>query len=191
MLTERIIGALTFKKEVFAEVEKDESFTQTAWMLVAVIAFLNQLGTRAGAGLVGWLVGTIIGTVLTIVAFALAAAVVSWVGKTLFNAEVTFEEMVRTLGLAYVWNVVGVIGIVALITPALACILSPIAIIAAILGLIAWVIAAQEALDLGLGETIITVIVGWLVMFVVNLVIGGVLGLFGLGASSIRGALRS
>ena len=45
MLIERIIGAFTFRKEVYAEVERDTSFTNTAWVLVAVVALLNQLGS--------------------------------------------------------------------------------------------------------------------------------------------------
>ena len=43
MLMDRIIGAFTFRKEVYAEVEKDETFTSTAWLLVAVVAFISQL----------------------------------------------------------------------------------------------------------------------------------------------------
>ena len=47
MLINRIIGAFTFRKGVYAEVEEDTSFTTTAWILVAVVAFLNQLGSAA------------------------------------------------------------------------------------------------------------------------------------------------
>ena len=34
MLTQRIIGALTFQRGVYAEVEADKTFTATAWILV-------------------------------------------------------------------------------------------------------------------------------------------------------------
>ena len=57
MLINRIIGAFTFRKGVYAEVEKDTAFTMTAWILVAVVAFLNQLGSAASANLVNWLAG--------------------------------------------------------------------------------------------------------------------------------------
>ena len=33
MLTERIMGAFTFRKGIYAEVEQDASFTSTAWLL--------------------------------------------------------------------------------------------------------------------------------------------------------------
>ena len=53
MLVNRIIGAFTFRKGVYAEVEKDTSFTTTAWILVVVASFLNQLGLFASSDLIG------------------------------------------------------------------------------------------------------------------------------------------
>ena len=98
-------------------------------------------------------------------------------GRGLFNASVTFEETVRTLGLAHVWHVVGVMGILGGLVGTLACVLAPVLIV-----------AAKEALDLGWGETIITVIVGWIVMIVIMFVGSIVLGgIFGLGAAATRG----
>ena len=137
-----------------------------------------------------WLGGAIVGTIFAVAGFALAAVVISWVGRGLFKAQVTFEELVRTLGLAYVWNVVGVIGVLAGLIAVLGCVLAPVMIVAAILLIVAWFMAAKEALDLGWGETIITVIVGWIVMmaimFVGSLVLGGI---FGPGAAATGGIL--
>jgi hypothetical protein len=196
MLVERIIGAFTFRREVYAEVEQDTGFTTTAWILVAVVAFLSQIGGMAGAvsgdlagGLVNWLIGTVVGTIFAILAFALAAFVTSAVGRALFNAEVTFEEMVRTMGLAYVWNVVGFIGIVAAFSTTLTCVLAPISCIAPILGLVATLFAVKEALDLEWGQTIITVIIGWVVQIVITLAAGAVLGLLGVGVGAAAGFL--
>ncbi|MGD8807818.1 MAG: hypothetical protein PVH65_18350, partial [Chloroflexota bacterium] len=129
MLTERIIGAFTFRKGVYAEVENDASFTGTAWLIVVVVAFLNQLGTFAFES--GWLVSLLLGTVFSVVGFAIAAYVVAWVGKSFFQADVTFDEMVRTLGLAYVWRVIGLAGILGGV---INCILAPALIVAAVLG---------------------------------------------------------
>ncbi len=176
MLMDRIIGAFTFRKGVYAEVEKDTSFTQTAWILVVVIAFLNQLGAHTGLGFAGWIVGAIVGTITMVIGFAVGAFVVNWVGRTVFKADVTFDEMVRTLGLAYVWSVVGLLGILGFI-PGLICLVAPVLIIAGIAGLIAWFVAAKEALDLDWVQTLITIILGWLVIVVVNLITGWILGL--------------
>ena len=46
-----------FRKGVYAEVEKDTAFTTTAWIIVAVVAFLNQVGTYASGELANWLIG--------------------------------------------------------------------------------------------------------------------------------------
>jgi hypothetical protein len=189
MLVERIIGAFTFRKEVYAEVEKDASFTTTAWILVVVVAFLNQLGANARGNLVGWLLGAVVGTIIAVIAFAVGALVINWVGRAVFNADVTFEELVRTLGLAYVWQVVGIIGVVAAISGALACVLAPVLFVAWILMMIAWFLATKEALDLEWVQTIVTVVIGWIAYIAISVVAGIVLGLLGLGAGAVGGAL--
>jgi hypothetical protein len=192
MLTNRIIGAFTFRKGVNAEVEKDTSFTTTAWILVAVVAFLNRLGSYASSDLFSWLIGAIGGTILAILGFAVGVLVINWVGRTVFKAEVSFDELVRTLGLAYVWQVIGALGILAVFSEALSCVLAPVQIIAWILMIIAWFLAAKEALDLDWVQTIVTVILGWLAQFVITTVITGLLlGLFELGAAAMGGLLGS
>jgi hypothetical protein len=189
MLIDRIIGAFTFRKGVYAEVEKDTTFTTTAWILVAVVAFLNQFGSYASGNLGNWLIGAVVGTIVVVIGFAVAALVINWVGRAVFHADVSFHELVRTLGLAYVWNVIGVLGVLALLGEGLSCVLAPVMFIAWILTMIAWLVAAKEALDLEWLQTIVTVFLGWLVLVVITLVIGGlVLGLFGLGAAALGGA---
>ena len=190
MLTERIIGAFSFRKGIYAEVERDTSFTSTAWLLVAVVAFLNQLGSNASRNVANWLVGAVVGTIFAVLAFAVGAFVINWVGKTVFNADVTFEEMVRTLGLAYVWNVVGFIGVVSAFSGALSCVLAPVIILAAIATIVAWFIAAKEALDLDWGQTIITVILGWIALFIITAISGVVLGIMGFGAAAVGGLIN-
>lgn len=189
MLVERVIGAFTFRQGVYAEVEKDASFTTTAWFLVAGVTFLNQLGSNVSTNFISWILGAIVGTIFGVIGFALAAAVISWVGRTLFNAEVTFEEMVRTLGLASVWNVIGFVGAVVGLFPLLACVTWPALLLGVVLLIAAWFMAAKEALDLEWGETIITVIVGVIAWVVVWIVTRGILGLLGLGARVVGGTL--
>jgi hypothetical protein len=111
--------------------------------------------------------------------------VFSWVGKSLYNADVSFDEVVRTLGLAYIWRAVAVLGLFSFI-PALECLLSPVRFAAWVVGLIAWFIAAKEALDLEWLETIITVVIGWVVLVFVSFIGGVVRGIFGFGAAAFR-----
>lgn len=183
MLTERIIGAFTFRKGVYKDVEHDASFTSSAWLIVVVVALLSTLGASGFGD--AWFLATLIGTVANVVGFAIAAFVVAWAGKAFFQADVTFDEMVRTLGLAYVWRVIGVLGILGTF---LSCLLAPVQFVAFIAGLVAWFIAAKEALDLEWGQTIVTVIIGWLVIVVISILTGLFLALLGIGAYGVWSA---
>ena len=189
---DRIIGAFTFRKGVYAEVEHDTTFTGTAWIIVALAAILNQLGSNARGGfddLVGWLLGTVIGTIFALVAFAIGVAVVSWIGRAVFNAEVTFDELLRTLGLAYVWQAVGVVGVLGAISVTLTCIVAPAQLAAALAGLVASFVAAKEALDLEWLQVIITVVIAFVVIIAITVVAGLVISLLGFGVAAAGGLL--
>jgi hypothetical protein len=185
MLMDRIIGAFTFRKGVYAEVEADTTFTSTAWILVVVFAFLNQLGTYASEDLLDWVIGTGIGWVTTVIAFAVAAAVISWVGRSVYKAEVTFNELVRTMGLAWVWTVVGVVGAITAFSSTLQCLLGPALVVGWIAMVIALFVAIKEALDLEWGQTILTVILGLIPMGIIMALTGIALSVLGLTASGI------
>jgi len=192
-MMDRIMKVFSFKQEVYKEVEDDASFTQTAWMIVAVVAFLSQMGANAALVHVdggSWVLGTISGTLFAIVGFAAGAFIISWAGKTFFNADVTFEEMVRTLGLAYVWNIIGFLGIVGMVSSGLGCVVGPISFAAGIAGLVSWFIAAKEALDLEWPQTIGTVVIGWVASLIISLVAAAILGVFGLAGYGISSVLR-
>ena len=192
MLMNRVIGAFTFRKGVYAEVERDTSFTTTAWILVVIVAFLQNFGGLTSQfgdiSFINWVLGLGAGTVFSVLGFAVAALVISWVGKTVFNAEVDFGEMVRTLGLANVWGALGIFKVINAIT-VLACLLSPLSIAIAILTFAAWLIAAKEALDLEWLQTIVTIVIGWIVIGVFTAITGIVFGMFGLAAAGVFGLL--
>ena len=189
MLVERIIGAFTFRKGVYAEVEHDTTFTTNAWLIVAVAAFLTSMGAAAirGGSFANMFLGALVGSIFAVVGFGISAFVISYVGSSVFKAQVTFEEVVRTTGLAYVWNAVGVLGILGAIMTVLGCIVGPIQFAAMVAGLVAAMFAIKEALDLDWTSTIITVIIGWIVQFVFSLIAGLVLGALGIGAAGIMG----
>ena len=58
------------------------------------------------------------------------------------------------------------------------------------LGFIAWLIAVREALGLDWPQTIVTVVLGVIVVEVVTVIAGVVLGAFGLTTASIMGVFR-
>jgi hypothetical protein len=185
MLAERIIRAFTFRRQVYAEVERDTAFTLTALLLVAAIAFLNQLGIHASTQVLNWLGSAIVGTIWSVISFAIAAYIMSWIGRSLFGAGVTFGELVRTLGLAYVWSIVVVIGVVAGLSTALSWLLAPALVVGWVMLVLSWFVAAKEALDLGVVQTIVTVALGWLVFGLIMAVGSWVLNLIGWTAAGV------
>jgi hypothetical protein len=189
MLTKRIIGAFTLRKSVYAEVEKDTSFTTTAWILVVVVAFLSQLGSFASSSEpLGWLIGAIVGTILAFIGFVVGALVVNWAGRIIFKADVRFNELVRTLGLAYVWQVVGILGLPIAFLDVFSGELYMIEVLATVMLIISWVLAAKEALDSGWLQTGFTVLLGWIAQFLITTFITAfVLGLLGLFADALGG----
>ena len=58
-----------------------------------------------------------------------------------------------------------------------------------ILTAISWFRAAREALDLESGQTLVTVILGWVALMAVMIVAGLVLAGLGLGAAALGGLL--
>jgi hypothetical protein len=189
MLVQRITGALMFRRGVYADVEADTTFTAAAWLLVAIFALLNQLGSYASQSFFDWLVGAGIGTLTAIAGFAVAAAVINWVGRGVYNAEVTFDELVRTMGLASVWTAVGVLGAMAAFSDALSCILGPVIVISWIALVVAWFVAVHEALDVNWGKTVITVIIGFIPWAIIMVLTGVVLSLLDLTATGFGNLL--
>ena len=186
-MVEKIKAALTFQKDVYKEVETDESFTNSAWIIVAVAALLSSMGTNAEmmrSSFGSWLFGSIFRAAISTGGFALSCYIINWLSKALFHADTSFHELVRTLGLASVWNAVGFLGIVSVISPALRCATGIFEFAGGIAGLVAWVIAAKEALDLDWGETILTIVIGWVAQTVVLWLAGLILAGIGLGVTS-------
>jgi hypothetical protein len=179
--------ALTFKSDVYAEVENDPTFTTTAWLIVAVVSFLNALGVGSIDNVLNWLLNALGSAVFAIIGFAVAAFVIDLVGRTVFKAESSFTEVVRTVGLAYIWQIFGLLGILGALVPLLLCVVGPVKFIAWILWVIAAFIAVKEALDLEWLQTIITVVLGWIAFFVVFAIGGLILGALGIAGAALFG----
>ncbi len=184
-MLDRIIGALTFRAGIYQEVEHDKTFTPQAWLIVIVVGFLSQFGAlnTGEIGLV--LVSAAAHTVGIVLAFAVGAWVIAWTGRVFFNAPVDFGEMVRTMGLAYIWNIMGFLGVLVLLSPALTIIAGPAIVIGLFIGLIAWFVAVREALDLGPVPTLGVLILGVLVYFFLLIVFSFILGTLGLAGAGI------
>jgi hypothetical protein len=182
MLTDRIMGALTFKKGIYQQTANDSTFTQNAWLIVIIVAFLSQLGALAGNiqhSFFGWLIGAIITSAVMVGAFWLSAYVLVLLAKALFNSNVQFDQVVRALGLAYIWRVVGFLGIVNVI-PFLGCLTAPIQLLAGLVAIAANLIAIKDSTSLDWVGTIVVVVVAFIITAILVAIVGLFLGIVGL-----------
>ncbi len=186
-MLDRIIGALTFRDGVYQEVENDPSFTGQAWLIVVVVGFLSQFGAVEAGDIGLGLVSAAAHTVSVVLAFAVGAWVIAWTGRKFLNAPVDFGEMVRTMGLAYVWNITGLLGALVLLSPSLAVIAGPATAIGMLIGLVAWFVAVREALDLGVVPTLSVLILGVLIYYMLLIVLSFMLGAVGLANAGLVG----
>jgi hypothetical protein len=184
MVLKRIADVLTFRRQVYAEVEDDTGFTTTAWLLVMVVSFVSQVGSQVSGNHGNWLARSAGGTILMVVGFGVAATVMSWVGRAFFGSRVKFRGLVRALGLAYVWNIVGVVGILG-VNPGLGWLAAPARVVGATLGLGSWMLAAKEALGLRWDQTVLTVGLGW--GFLLLMMVGMALMSLGVGVVLLGG----
>jgi hypothetical protein len=74
--------------------------------------------------------------------------------QAMFNVSVSFEQMVRALGLASIWGSVSVLGMLAGLMPLLACVIAPVRLVAAGAVAITYLIAIQEVSEMNWARTV-------------------------------------
>lgn len=152
-MVERMIGAAMLNVDTYEEVEHDQNATGQAAAVVAIVAVCSAIGAsplgwisavgQAGSALVGWVVW---------------AGIAYFVGSNVFKGEVTWGEMLRTLGFAQAPGVLLLTGIIPVLS-------WPILFAASIWMLVTAFVATRQALDLDNAKTFMTIIVGWLILF--------------------------
>ncbi|MGC9357556.1 MAG: YIP1 family protein [Anaerolineae bacterium] len=174
----RIIGVFKLDAKVFAEIEADQTATSQAAIVVGIVAVLAAIG-----GVIGTLLGQ--GDFLASVLFPLIWAFVSWliwsavtffVGTNLFGGDADLGEMLRVIGFAQAPLMLQIIPCVG-------------GVIGWIWSLVASFIAIREGLDFDTGKAIATVVIGWLIVFILNFVLLSVLGIGAFGANLLGGVL--
>lgn len=183
-MLDRILRVIKLDKSVYAEVEVDQTATSQAAIVVAIVAVLSAIGSGIGtlfsSGGEGFIVAFLGAILSAFIGWLVWSAVTYFVGTALFHGEASIGEMLRVIGFAQ--------------APLALNVLSFIPCIGAIISLAAWLfslytgfLAIQEGLDLDTGKTIATVAIGWVVAFIVSLVIGMVFGIGMIGAGMLSG----
>ena len=172
--------------EFFRKAELDTSLTQEALMVVIIVSLIGALGAFLGGVIAGRfgaaLLGLVVALVTGVVNYYIWAYVTYFVGTRLFHAAVDPGELLRVLGYASGPRALEILGFIP-------CVGWLIAFAGGIWALVAGFVGVREALDLDTGKTLITVIIGWVIIMIITWLIAAVLGLGALGAGALGGLL--
>ncbi len=169
-LVERMVGAARLDVHTYEAVERDESATTSALIVVVLSAIASGIGSIGDEGF-GGLIGGVIGS---IVGWAVFAAVAFFVGTRILagsQTSATIGQVLRTMGFAY--------------TPLLLSFFGFIPILGGLIGLIAafWFLATatvglRQALDVSTGRAVGVALVS---VIPAAIIAGIILTIFGIG----------
>ncbi len=180
-----MIRAAKLDVDFFNAVEHDESKNTEALLVVIIAAVamaINNgingvlallLGSFAGVKVMGPLsviVNVAVGLISVVVGYYLWSYLTYFIGTRLFGGEAEPGEVLRTFGYAYSPQVLAILGFI----PCLGWI---IALAGSIWSLVAGVIAIREAMDFDTTKALLTAGIAWLIVFILNLVVGATIGL--------------
>jgi hypothetical protein len=180
----RMKRAVMLDASLYEEVEHDTSLNQEALLIVIAAALAGGIGALIG-GIIGGNVGraflsALVTVVTGVVNYYIWSYVTLWVGTNIFDGTADAGEMLRTLGYAYTPQLLGLLQFIP-------CVGWVFSVAGLVLSLIAAVVAIRQALDFDTRKAVITAIIGWVIIFIINAIVGVVLGV---GAAGL-GALRS
>jgi hypothetical protein len=184
----RIIRAAQLDKAFFQEVEADQTLTQEALLVVIIVSLAGGIGAFIStlfSGKIGAALGALIITVvLGIANYYIWSYTTYFIGTNLFSGEAEPGELLRVLGYASGPRLLGLLGFIP-------CLGGLINLAGAIWALVAGFFGVREALDLDTTETLVTVVLGWLVIMIVTAVVSSIFGLGALGITAALGTLRN
>lgn len=174
LMVSRVIRAAKLDPSLYHEIEHDASLNREALMVVIFVSLLGAVSALLSGLIARSLSAALLGAVLAVVSGVIGYYIWSYltwfIGTRLFNGTAEPGELLRSLGYAYGVQALGLLSFIP-------CVGIFISLAAAIWALVAGIIAVREALNFDTGKAVITVVIGWVVMFVISLLIGGVVGL--------------
>ncbi len=179
----RVMKAAMLDVDFFKEAEADTSLNQEALMVVILVSIAGGIGAFLGAlfggGFGAAILGLIIPIVLGVANYYIWAYVTYFIGTNLFDGTADPGELLRVLGYASGPRALSILSFIP-------CVGGLAGLVGAVWALAAGFIGTREALDLDTGKTVITILIGWAIVFVITLIIGGMLGVgtMGLGAAT-------
>ncbi len=164
-IIDRMRGAAMLDVATYEEVEHDRGATGQAFVVVVLAAICAGIGGlgHGSSGFISGLIGAILGWLSW-------SAITMFVGTRLFGGTADWGELLRTLGFAQTPGVLAILGIVPLLG-------GLVTFVVWIWLLVAGIIAIRQALDIDTGKAILTAVVGWLAMVVIDIIFGIIFGI--------------
>ena len=158
-LVSRLTGIATFKAPVYKQTAEDTTATTPALLIVVVVAVLvGIIGGLFSGNLIFSLASAVIGQ---LIGWLLGSWLLAFIAKTFFQGQTNTSEMLRVTGHTAIFQILGVIPV--------------IGIIGGILQAIANVLGVREAAGFDTTKAILTVVIEFIVVFLVTLVISAII----------------
>ena len=177
-LINRMVRAAKLEANLYEEVEADQKATMPAMWVVIIASIATGIGTgiagiMSGNGALFLLWGLLGGVAVALIGWLAWAGITYLLGTTILKGPKTssnWGELLRTIGFAQSPGVFKVLAFIPFVG-------GLIAFAASIWTLIAVVIGVRHALDVSTGRAIAVCIVGWLVYFLLGLLLAFLLGI--------------
>ena len=186
-IVNRCIRAARLDASVFNEVEHDPRLTSEAITVVAAVAVLSGIGGFLSGlftrGIIGAFGGLIVGVIMALVGYFIWSFICFFVGTRFMEGQAAdVSEVMRPLGYASAPQALAIFSFIP-------CLGGLIALVGALWSLVAGIIAVREALDFDTGKAVVTVVVGWVVVFFLSLLVGAIFGVGMAGMNALTGFL--
>jgi hypothetical protein len=170
---QRVVRAASFDTKFFQELRTNTGLNQEALYIVIVVAVLSALG-----GLGGGIIGLLMAGLMAIAGYYIWAYVTLWVGKQFYGVTADIGAVQRAIGFAYAPRVLSFFAWIP-------CIGWLVAFVGSLWSLALGVFAIREIMGLDTTKAIVVTIVGWLIVFLVTVVLGAIFGIGALGAGML------
>ncbi|MCB8982961.1 MAG: YIP1 family protein [Ardenticatenaceae bacterium] len=189
MFWQRIKGVFSLDREVFRDIEQDESSLSQAAIIVLLVAILAGIGAAGAAamgaaavqslsnfagdldlpsltpsfGAAGAFINAFVGAFIS---WGVWALVTYFIGVKVFNGESTVSEMMRLIGFAQAPRLMSVFSFIP-------CIGFLFSFAGWIWAIVTSIIAIQEGVDLDAGKSFATILLSIVAVIIVNILIVG------------------
>lgn len=172
-LMNRLMRVFRFDASVYREVAADASAQSQAYTVVALAVVATTIGAIVSGLLVGdMVVGLVTGLLAgvgAIVSYVLYSLVAALVAQNMFQGKTNFQEMLRTLGFVYGWNILGILNAIPLLG-------GLIGLVVWVLAIISTVLALRESAEFDMTKAAITAIIAGVVGFFASFCVLSLIG---------------